>query len=124
MTTSRIEIRKALMIGIYQYLLIGADIFSYLEYRKIDPADEFIISILDCLFREKDAFITDLNAKLTDWTFDRLGRIEQAIFLLAYAEMAAGISEKALVINEAVELAKIYCDEESYRLINAALDKL
>ena len=65
-----------------------------------------------------------INKNLKDWSFDRLGYIEQAILLLATHEITAGEVQKPVVINEAVEFAKKYCDEDSYKFINGVLDRL
>ena len=39
-------------------------------------------------------------------------------------ELDMEIAPKPIVINEAVTLAKKYCDEETYKLINGVLDRL
>ena len=33
-------------------------------------------------------------------------------------------TDKAVIINEAIEIAKLYCDEDAPKLINGVLDRL
>ena len=59
------------------------------------------------------------------WRLERLGKTELAILRLAVYEILN--DEKipvGVAINEAVELAKIYCSEEAPRFVNGVLAKL
>lgn len=124
---SRRSLRKTAMISLYQYLLVKRDIRIILEDLCKKPLAEIDPYILDCVIEcleNQDEYISLIDAKLTEWSFHRLGYIEQAILLLATHELLDGKAERAVVINEAVELAKVYCDEPSYRLINGVLDEI
>ena len=44
--------------------------------------------------------------------------------MMAACELALETAPQAIVIDEAVTLAKKYCDDETYRLINGVLDRL
>ena len=59
-----------------------------------------------------------------DWSFDRLSVLEQAILLVSLQEILQNDIPKPVVINEAIKLAKKYCDDDSYKLINGVLDQL
>ena len=52
----------------------------------------------------------------------------ETIILLLFSENNQeaydNLNEKQVCINEAVELAKVYSDEKSYKYINAVLDKI
>ena len=50
--------------------------------------------------------------------------LEQAILLLACSELDHQTASAAIIIDEAVRLAKDYCDDEAYRLINGVLDRI
>jgi len=84
--------------------------------------------LFDC-----DNIIKYFDTKITGkWTFDRLGKMEQAILINAYIEINDELTKqvssdkkaKQVVINEAVELAKKYGEEDSYKLINGVLDNI
>lgn len=59
------------------------------------------------------------------WRLARLGKAELAILRLAVYEIIEDADiPTGVAINEAVELAKIYCSEEAPRFINGVLAKL
>ncbi|WP_329887406.1 transcription antitermination factor NusB [Pseudoramibacter faecis] len=59
-----------------------------------------------------------------DWRMDRLPGAEKAILRVATAEMCYLDQPLEIAINEAVELAKRYCDEDAPRYINGILNNL
>lgn len=68
--------------------------------------------------------VVDLRIKhqLKGWDFTRLGEIERAILRLGVYEIVFNQTDKAIVINEALELAKNFGNEPSVRFINGVLD--
>jgi N utilization substance protein B len=65
-----------------------------------------------------------LTQALVDWQLNRLPRIDRDLLRIAVAEIKfIGIPEK-VAINEAVELAKRYSDEEGRRFINGVLRRV
>jgi N utilization substance protein B len=72
--------------------------------------------------REKaDAAIAELTP---DWPTHRQPPVDRAILRLAYYEMTSGHAPVKVAINEAVELSKQFCAEQSPPFINGVLDKL
>ena len=65
-----------------------------------------------------------IDKVLDDWSFDRLGYVEQAILLNGCAEFDLKQIEAAVIINEYIELAKRFCEPDSYKLINGVLDRV
>ncbi|MEO1512062.1 MAG: transcription antitermination factor NusB, partial [Planctomycetota bacterium] len=59
---------------------------------------------------EADAIVGGLAP---DWPAHRRPAIDRAILRLAYAELRAGEPPRAVVLNEAVELAKAFSTEKS-----------
>jgi transcription antitermination protein NusB len=65
-----------------------------------------------------------LNAVMDDWQMDRLFKLDACVLRQAMAEMLfVPTVDVSISINEAVELAKQYSSEESYRLVNGVLGK-
>jgi len=66
-----------------------------------------------------------IDGALTNWTPERVGRIERNILRLALYEMTsvADVPPK-VAINEAIELAKGYGSDDSPAFVNAVLDRL
>ena len=59
------------------------------------------------------------------WRLERLGKTELAILRLAVYELLDDNDiPTSVAINEAVELAKVYCSEEAPRFVNGVLAKL
>jgi transcription antitermination factor NusB len=121
---NRHQSRENAMIVIYQYLLLGSDIEelkdNFSEYENRDFFNLLINNVVYNLSVLKE----EISTYLTDWDFDRLNYVEQAILLIATCELRLQEVERAIVIDEAINLCKKFSDEESYRYINGVLDKL
>ena len=64
------------------------------------------------------------NKYLNDWSLDRLGYTDQAIIRMGIFELLYTKTPPIVVINEAVELAKLYSDDAVKGMINSVLDKI
>ncbi|MBR0137178.1 MAG: transcription antitermination factor NusB [Erysipelotrichaceae bacterium] len=124
---NRREQRTKVVFSIYQYLLTQKEIEEILnENLDIDDKESisFIVSNTIETLNNLDELQDLIQKHLVDWDFDRLGYIEQAILLFAANEIKAGEIDRPVIINEAVEIAKKYCDDEAPALINGVLDQL
>ncbi|MEM0914473.1 MAG: transcription antitermination factor NusB [Planctomycetota bacterium] len=65
-----------------------------------------------------------VTALAPDWPTHRQPPVDRAILRLAHHEMASGRVPIKVAINEAVELSKQYCAEQSPMFVNGVLDKL
>lgn len=71
--------------------------------------------------KELDAAVDSL---LVNWNPDRVGQVERAIFRLALAEIRYCRDVPVrVVIDEACELARLYCTEETVGFVNGVLDR-
>ena len=124
--SSRHELREMGMRSLYQSFLLNKDIKQCVyDNCGTNEIDSFLYTITIDAMKYKDIYIEKINHSLTqDWEFKRLGYVEQAILILACCELDLDVSPPAIVIDEAVTLAKKYCDEETYKLINGVLDHL
>ena len=120
--------RISVMTCIYQYLLTEKpldDIFD--DNLDIDDKKSisFIVNSTVNTINNIPELTEEIKKHLTaNWDFDRLGFIEQAILLMSAEELLHQDTDRAVVINEAVEIAKIYCDDDAPKLINGVLDQL
>ena len=103
------------------------------ESSEIIPDTEEALSEKDRLFAnllvssvsENLATIDENIAKhLKNWSINQLNIVDKSILRLAIAEFtySEDSSGKKIIINEAVELAKKYGGENSYRFINGILN--
>ncbi|SJZ90243.1 transcription antitermination factor NusB [Anaerorhabdus furcosa] len=119
--------REKSMICLYQGLLTNRDLSGIVEDIYLVPLKEvsdFSKTLIFNSYENRERYIGYINNVLDEWTFDRLGFIEQAILLMACTEFDNKIAETPVIINEAILLAKKYGDDNAYKLINGVLDRL
>ncbi len=119
--------REKAMISVYQQLLTSRDLTEIVEDTfelPISSVSEFAKILTFNSIEQKERYIGYINQVLNEWTFDRLGYIEQALLLIGCSEFDKKTADAAVIIDEAILLAKEYCDEDSYKLINGVLDTL
>ena len=68
---------------------------------------------------ESDALLTPL---LEGWTIERLPTIDRLLLRMSVFELAHRETPPAVVINEAVELAKKFSTDDSPRFVNGVLE--
>lgn len=73
--------------------------------------------------------IEEIDKKLSEncdgWRIERIGKAELAIMRIAVYEILYEEEvPNSVAINEAVELAKLYCDETAKGFVNAVLGKV
>lgn len=121
---NRHEYRLHVIFALYQSLLLKKDLELSFNDNFENDTNDFVISLKKDLINNINNYIDEISPLLSKWTFDRLSYIEQAILLEAASEIKQALNTKNIVIDEAVIIAKEYCDEESYKYINGVLDKL
>ena len=89
--------------------------------------DIYVKEVLLQSIKHQREIINIVEPKLNKWTFDRLNTCSQAILITTCAEyfyMDLADTDRAILINNAVKLAKKYGDDKDYRFINAVLDNI
>ncbi len=72
---------------------------------------------------EERAQLDTLIISLTEnWRIERLGTITKLITRIALWEFSHTAIDHAVIINEAIELAKCFAEKDSYKFINGVLD--
>ena len=95
------------------------------ENDEEHPVDGFGACLLRAYY-DHSAEVDDLiRAHLRGWTMERIPRVSITVLRLAIAEMLYGAEHKpSVAINEAVELAKRFCGDESPSFVNGVLGKV
>lgn len=66
-----------------------------------------------------------IKANLENWTIERLGNIDRNILRIATFEMLKSTDVPVnVVIDESIEIAKVYGDDQSSKFVNAVLSKV
>ena len=128
MNLNRSELRKKIMTILYQINVYDNNKMDYnvedviKSVMEID--NEFVKEIVYGVVTYKDKLISIANAYLNGWTINRLGNTDQAILLMGIYELMYTDTPPIVVINESVNLAKLYSDDKVKNMINACLDKV
>lgn len=91
--------------------------------ENLEIENEFVKDIVYGVETSINEIDSIANKYLKDWDIKRLDKAGSAILRMAIYEMKYMDTPPVVVINEAVELAKKYTDEELVSMINAVLDK-
>ena len=84
----------------------------------------YALEILQTINRRQVEIDEILTQSLQDWQINRLPRIDRDILRIAVAEIEfIGIPDR-VAINEAIEIAKRYSDDQGYRFINGVLRRV
>lgn len=123
--SNRHEYREKIIFVLYQHLLLDKDLETcFNDNFEESEFDDFLLEIRNDLIANKNDYIAEISNYLNKWKFERLNLIEQAILLLATSESKLKLNDKAIIINEAINIAKEYCDEDAYKYINGVLDNI
>jgi N utilization substance protein B len=126
---TRHQARAAVVGLLYAYDLgnetIGDFFEDILEEKKIrNKQREFSSGLFKGTIENLEIVDKQIKENLKSWNFDDLGKIEKAILRLATYEIVVDKNDKAVVINEAIELAKELADDKSHQFINGVLDSI
>lgn len=125
---SRSELRKKIMTILYQMNVYDKGNMKYevdsiiKEVSELD--NEFIKEIVYGVITYKKEIDEIANKYLNNWTIDRLGNTDQAILRMGIYELLYTDTPDVVSINEAIELAKDYSDDDVRKMINGVMDKV
>lgn len=83
---------------------------------------EFIKEIIIEYYKKKENIDSLISENLIGWKLNRLTPIDRNLLRMGIAESCN--NEKAIIIDDIVRIAKKYGGEDSYKIINAILDKV
>lgn len=126
---TRHQARTAVVGLLYAYDLGNENIANFsdeiLEEDKIrNKQREFSHTLFDGTIKNLALLDEEIEKHLTEWDYDTIGKVEKAIMRLGAYEILIAKTDRAIIINEAVELAKKLADEKSPKFINGVLDAI
>ena len=92
--------------------------------EQLEEQNEYIENSVKGIIDNEEVLEEKANKYLNNWMLDRLGYTDQAIIKLGIYEMLYTNTDEKICINEAIELAKQYSDENVVKMINGVLDKV
>ena len=125
---NRSELRKKIMTILYQVSIYNKSKIIYKiddvikEVCEID--NEFVKDAVFGVITYQNEIDSLANKYLSGWTIDRLGNTDQAILRMGIYELLYTDTPAIVAINEAVELAKLYSDDDVRKMINGVMDKV
>jgi len=126
---TRHQARTAVVGLLYAYDLGNENISKYsdviLEEDKIrNKQREFSNRLFKGTIDNLLTIDSEIQKHLKGWDYQSIGKVEKSIMRLATFEIMMDGTDKRIIINEAIELAKALADDKSPRFINAVLDAI
>lgn len=125
---NRSELRKKIMTILYQINIYKNNKMPYeiddVISDVMDMENEFVKEIVYGVITYQEELDKIANKYLNNWTIDRLGNTDKAILEIGIYELLYTDTPDIVCINEAIELAKLYSDDNVRKMINSVLDKV
>ncbi len=126
---TRRDARELLMQTIFQMEaqkeLDPLQLEKYLEGKKLGTQTSYVHTVLKSMLEHIEEIDSKINDASDGWATSRMSKPDLAICRVAVSEMLyAEDVPRAVAINEAVNLSKLYGTEQSPKFINAVLGKV
>jgi N utilization substance protein B len=127
----RRQARENVLKILYQMEILGDELDTVLDrYWDTSPTfddtiKKFANELVKGIVERKNELDEVIKNKLKNWNFERVAIIDRNILRMGvYEIMFRDDIPDSVSINEAIEIAKKYGDQESSRFINGILDKV
>ncbi len=124
--SARVMVQAAITQGQAALNRLGAAIDFPERIQLANQADvrAYTLEILTHLHANRTEIDQLLEVSLVDWQVQRLVRLDRDLLRIAITEIRYLGTPERIAINEAVELAKLYGDEDGHRFINGVLRRV
>lgn len=127
---ARVKARRSAVQALYQWNITSSSLSEILkefmsERKELNKADkDYFVQLLDGVGKHRDE-LEDLMRDSLDRSVEELDPVERAILWLSVYELQHQPEVPLrVVINESIELAKMFGAEESHKYINGIVDKI
>ncbi|MCQ9287587.1 transcription antitermination factor NusB [Staphylococcus gallinarum] len=126
---SRKESRTQAFQTLFQLEMMNTDLsideaISFIKDDNPDLEFEFINWLVSGVKDHESVLDQQIQPHLKDWKLGRLLKTDRIILRMATFELSNSSTPKKVIINEAVELAKQFSDDEHYKFINGVLSNI
>ncbi len=126
--SNRHNTRKAAVQALYQWDLTQQDANEIQpQFEKIHDMQNLDRKFLRELLQQIPLLATELEETITPFIgreFSSLDPVERAILRVGAYELLHCKVPKKVVINEMIEIAKVFGSDHSYKFINGVMDKM
>ena len=126
---TRTQARESVIGLLYAYDLGNEGIVKFvdeiLEDKKIrNQQKEFALNLFNGTVSNLESIDKEIIAHLNQRTLEDIGSVEKSILRMAVYEILFENLQKAIVINEAIELSKRSASDGAPKFVNGLLDKI
>lgn len=128
MALTRSELREKCMVILYQNDVLyknknDGDIDAIIK-ENLEIDNDFVKEIVYGVVTHFNELDQMCNKYMKNWSIDRIDKTGAAILRIATYELEYTDTPPVVIVNEAIELAKKYSDDDVRKMINAVLDKI
>ena len=122
--------REAVLQALYASAMTGEnsdkilkDILNRRSYES--NLIKYITDLFESAIDNKEWCEDQIKSRLNNWEFDRVALLDRLLLTVAISEIyfVEDVPPK-VSISEAIEIAKIYCNEDSSSFVNGVLDNI
>mgnify|MGYP003776268641 CR=1 FL=1 len=119
--------REKALQALFQIDVSNTDPSSAIEHvLEGEPGDDYLTKLVLGVVEQKNEIDPLIKENLEKWTIDRLATVDRNLLRIAIYELKYFRDEipENVILDEAIEIAKIYGDEQSSRFVNGLLSKV
>jgi N utilization substance protein B len=127
MKMKRRTAREKALQALFQIDISEAEVNDAIEHvLEEEKRDAYLTQLVEGTMNHKEEIDSAIKAQLEKWTIDRLAHVDRSLLRLAVYELMFCKEEVPpnVVLDEAIEIAKIYGDDQSSKFINGVLSKV
>lgn len=123
------ELRKEIFKILFEYEMMSINtedrMQEFCNNNKLSASKQnFFITYIQNYIKHEQENIENIKKYLKSWTFERLGTVERVLLKMSFYEIVINDIGHEIVINETIELAKLYGDKGTSKFINGILADL
>jgi transcription antitermination protein NusB len=119
--------RERALQALFQIDVSNTDPVSAIEHvLEGESGDDYLTRLVLGVVEQKDEIDQLIKGNLEKWSIDRLATVDRNLIRIAVFELKFNENEvpENVILDEAIEIAKIYGDDQSSRFINGVLSKV
>ncbi|MEM9266300.1 MAG: transcription antitermination factor NusB [Cyanobacteria bacterium P01_F01_bin.13] len=102
----------------------AAELPEFVQLAGRKDVQDYAQRIITQLTQHRDEIDQQLDSAMVGWNLKRLARVDRDILRIAVTEIFYLAVDKRIAIDEAIEVAKRYSDEDGYRFINGVMRRV